>query len=220
VFVNATTPIHVGPQELTRRQQRYDRLAPPGLAVRLHDLPADAPAALETAADIERSERFVPAAMAAVPLGDFAAALPDCVLEPGAGPDGAELSMPLHGILRLTCGFLAGAGAPFGAVARNPAIAAELTRKVVAYGFARSFVGAVVLDLDVGAIADPVLWNAALTAAVRGLAAAGAAAVVNGCSAVDVSAADLPAAVVDPTELALGLLGTGAGRRVLAGIPG
>ncbi len=41
--VYAVTPIHVSPEELARRQARYDALCPAGLAVELHDVGPDAP---------------------------------------------------------------------------------------------------------------------------------------------------------------------------------
>jgi hypothetical protein len=45
--VYSVTPIHVGPEELARRQARYDALAPDGLTVTLTDLGPEAPRALE-----------------------------------------------------------------------------------------------------------------------------------------------------------------------------
>ena len=51
--VLAITPIHVGPEELARRQRRYDRLAPEGMSVTVVDLPIQAPTALGTDADVE-----------------------------------------------------------------------------------------------------------------------------------------------------------------------
>ena len=59
-------------------------------------------------------------------------------------------------------------------------------------------------------IADDARWVAALGGAVDALAGDGAELVVNGCSAVDLDGADpFPVPVVDPTALALRLIGAG-----------
>lgn len=198
----AITPIRVPPEELARRQRRYDLLAPPPLRVRLHNLP-DGPSALETAGDIRRSAELVARAIEDLDPATYDAVLPDCVLDPAVtGP-------PVYGILRLTAGFLAGCGLPFGAVTRNAAIGAELADRLRAYGMDGGYVGGAVLGLDVAAVADHPRWNAALGEAVARLGAEGAAVVLNGCSAVDVTV-DLGTPVIDPTALALRLLATGA----------
>lgn len=78
-----------------------------------------------------------------------------------------------------------------------------LADRVAAYGWADSFDGVRVLDLDVHAIADAERWIAAAGAAVESFGPG--AAVVNGCSAVDVPGRR----AVDPTALALRLLAAG-----------
>lgn len=112
----------------------------------------------------------------------------------------------MRGLLKLSAGHLAARGEKFGAVVRNEAIGAELTRRLAAYGVAAYSAGVEVLDLPFDAIADTAAWNAALGGAVTRLAGRGATAVLNGCSAVEVEPADLAARVVDPTALALRLL--------------
>jgi hypothetical protein len=92
-------------------------------------------------------------------------------------------------------------------VARNEPIARELDRLAGSYGLTTSG-QTLVLSLSVADIADEGGWAAALTSAVADLPCD---AVLNGCSAVDVSGRSAGPAVVDPTALAL---------RVLAGATG
>ncbi|GAA1211156.1 hydantoin racemase [Prauserella alba] len=210
----AVTPIQLPDEEIRRRQSRYDRLAPPGLEIVLRDVGPAAPGALDTDTAVRVSERAVASALDAA-LADRTAgwdlAFPDCVLDPavpaGVGTGGAAPSgTTIHGLLKLSAGVLAARGERFGAVVRNEAIAAELTRRLAAYGLVAYSAGVEVLDLPFDAIADTATWNAALGGAVTRLAERGATAVLNGCSAVDVEPADLAARIVDPTALALRLL--------------
>ncbi|WP_412517881.1 hypothetical protein K8Z49_07325 [Actinomadura madurae] len=202
----AVTPIHLPPEEIRRRQARYDRLAPPGLAVELRDVGPAAPGSLDDEASVRASEREVAAALAGVGQG-FDVAFPDCVLDP-AVPDGpaSDQGVPVNGLLKLSGMHLATANVRFGTVVRNEAIGAELGRRLKDYGLEAYVAGIAVLDLPFDAIADADAWNAALAEAVDALAAAGAAAVINGCSAVDVEEDRFAARVVDPTALALKLM--------------
>ncbi|MEO3827562.1 aspartate/glutamate racemase family protein [Actinomadura sp. B10D3] len=208
----AVTPIHLPPEEIRRRQARYDRLAPPGLAVELRDVGPAAPGSLDDEASVRASEREVAAALAGARQG-FDLAFPDCVLDP-AVPDGpADQGVPVNGLLKLSGMHLAAANVRFGAVVRNEAIGAELGRRLKGYGLEAYVAGIAILELPFDAIADADAWNAALAEAVDALAAAGAAAVINGCSAVDVEEDRFAARVVDPTALALKLMTlTTAGR--------
>jgi allantoin racemase len=206
VRIHAVTPIHVDADELARRQARYDALCPPGLRLELHDIGPDAPVALDTAEEVRESERLVVEALRSAPPG-YDVLLPDCVLDPGV--DQLQGELPVVGILRLSLGWQVLTGRPSGAVARNKAIADELAEKVAAYGWSGWFTGVRVLDLDVHAIADARRWNDAVGAALAALEADGAAAVINGCSAVEVPRRPgLP--VVDPTALALRVLAAGS----------
>lgn len=205
--IHAVTPIHVDPTELARRRARYDRLAPAGLTVALHDVGPGAPRALETAQDVRDSEGAVLAALRAAP-DDVDALLPDCVLDPGVGMHGWD-GPPVLGLLRLTVGWSASQGRQVGAVARNQAIADELTTRVGHHGFSSWFTGTEVLDLDVEAISDHVRWDAALSTALTRMGRAGVSTVVNGCSAVDVAEQPGRARAVDPTAAALRLLAAG-----------
>src|SRR5579875_1655205 len=119
----ASTPLHVGEDELARRQARYDRIAPPGLSIELHDLPSDAPRSLESEQDMRTSESFVIEALSAVPDG-YDAVFADCVLDPGISTLQHELAVPAIGILRTNLAHERALGRTTAAVVRNPAIAA------------------------------------------------------------------------------------------------
>lgn len=204
----SVTPIHLPPEEITRRQARYDRLAPAGLSIELRDVGPGAPGSLDDEESIRVSEREVAAAVAE-PGGDWDVVVPDCVLDP-AVPDGpADQRVPVNGLLRLSSMTLAAKNVRFGAVVRNEAIGAELGRRLKAYGLDAYVAGIAVLELPFDAVAEGETWNAALGAAVDALAAQGAAAVINGCSAVDVEEGRFRAEVVDPTALALQVLVAG-----------
>lgn len=208
----AITPIRVPTDELARRQARYDRLAPPPMRVLLLNLDGpDAPAALDTAADIRRSDELVAAEARGLDPGTFDAVLPDCVLDPGVDRLAGQAPVAVCGMLRLTGAFLAGHGVAYGSVTRNPAIGDELADRLRAYQLDAAFVGNAVLDLDFAAVADDARWTAALHDAAAALAGKGAGAVINGCSAVDLSGGTPApgAAVIDPTALALRLLAAG-----------
>lgn len=200
----AITPIHVSGEELVRRQQRYDRLAPAGVSIRLHDVGdgSEVPRALETADDITASEAALVQRFRCVDTDGVDGFLPDCVLDPVVDHD-VSLARPVFGIARLTAHFLAGFGVRVGAVARNEAIAAELDRKMRSYGlpFGRR---TDVLDLSVEDIADDAVWAAAVERTVAGMPCDH---VINACSAVDVAVNDHGPVLIDPTWMALQLIG-------------
>lgn len=204
--IRAITPIHVDAGELHRRQSRYSRLAPAGVAIRLDDLGAGpaVPRALQTADDIRRSETLVVEEIRRTDPDGFDGVLPDCVLDPGVGLDiGAAL--PVLGLLRLSTHLLAGVGQPFAAVTRNQAIGAELRRKVDIYGLTSLLCDVRVLGLSVEDIADDDTWAAAIVGSVGDLPVG---TVVNGCSAVEVQPAEAGPRIIDPTAAALQVLGS------------
>ncbi|MFR9730218.1 aspartate/glutamate racemase family protein [Saccharopolyspora sp. MS10] len=206
MLVRAVTPIVVGPQEVARRQARYDALSPAGVRVVLSDLPPGGPRALNTADDIDRSTALVAEALAAVP--DCDAVLPDCVLDPAIPARGGTIGgRPALGLLRLTVGAAVAAGHRIGAVTRNEAIAAELRRRVTDYGWADAFGEAAVLDLTVDDITDAARWSDAMRHPLRRAAENGTTAVINGCSAVETAQAENAPLVLDPIRTALGVLG-------------
>lgn len=203
----AITPIVVDDAELARRQARYDELAPDGVTVVLEHLDngtgngADLPRALETEDDVRASEAALQARYAAVDPSGWDGFLPDCVLDPMAGTDHG-LPRPVFGIGRLAAAFVAGQGARLGAVARNPAIAAELDRRLAEYAVP-TVAPTAVLNLSVDDIADDATWAAAVARTVEGLDCDY---VFNACSAVEVAEQADPPYVLDPTATALTLL--------------
>lgn len=203
----SVTPIHVGAEELARRQARYDSLLPAGVTLDLVDIGPAAPKALDTAEDIEASTAAVVVALRSAPNG-YDVLLPDCVLDPGVEQLAGEL--PVVGILQLSLGWQVVRGRRSGMVARNEAIAAELMDRARAYGWKQHVSGVEVLGLEVDAIADHAQWDGALDAALDRFDPS-VSAVINGCSAVPVKPHG-KVTVVDPTALALRLLAAEQGR--------
>jgi len=213
VRVRSITPIRVPDDELARRRARYARLAPPGVEVHLDNLDdgPSTPRQLEDDDDVDTSNDLVLAMALATDPAEFDLVLPDCVLDPAVGrlEAGAE-PVPIVGILQLTASHLAARGLAFTAVTRNRAIADELADRIHAYGHDDHFLGVDELDLDFDAIRDERRWHDALGPSRVAARDRGAAAVINGCSAVDVDDDAPGATVVDPTALALRLLGASA----------
>src|ERR1051325_7028855 len=104
VRIFSVTPIHVGDDELARRQARYDALSPPGVTVELRDIGAGAPVALNTGEDIRISESLVTRALRGAPDG-YDVLLPDCVLDPGVAALAGTLPVPVVGLLQLSLGW-------------------------------------------------------------------------------------------------------------------
>ena len=210
--LKSITPIRVTDAELARRQARYDELAPAGVQVHLVNLPdgPDVPRRLESADDIAASDALVAAEIARTDPAEFDAVLPDCVLDPAVATTAGSAPVPVFGILQQSAGFLALLRHRFGAVTRNRPIAEELRACVRRYHLEDAFDDVEVLDLSFDDIEDDARWNAAIDAVRERFAARSVAAVVNGCSAVDVRDRDGGVVVVDPTRLALRVLGLAA----------
>lgn len=213
--LRAVTPIHVDAAELTRRQRRYDRLAPDGVTVELSDLGdgPEVPRALENAADVRRSEALVVTSPQTTDPPTYDAFLPDCVLDPGAQAFGP---LPVLGQLRLSSHPLGATGRPFAAAARNQAIADELSGRLALYGLAEYCAQVRVLGLSIGDIDDAATWAESLAVAEADLEVGE---VINGCSAVDVASEGFGARVLDPTATALGVLGLVDGLQLLPSVP-
>lgn len=208
----ATTPLHVGADELARRQQRYDAISPVGMTVELHDLPENAPRQLDDANDITRSEEFVHTALGSAPA-EYDALMADCVLDPATSRLQEETTRPVLGILKLNLAHAAALAAPMGAVVRNDAIAAELRRLADVYGFAPWLGDVEILDLPFDAVSTGPAWQERLDEAAQTLGDKGARSLLNGCSAVDVDPQHPSAVpVVDPVVRALDLFAAGAAR--------
>lgn len=206
----AITPIAVSSEELSRRQARYARLCPPGVTVQVETLGlgSEVPRALDTAADIEASEQALLHRFRDADPAGVDAFLPDCVLDPTVDVANSGLSRPVLGLLKLAGHFLAGQGLSVGALARNEAIASELDRKYASYGLAPIVGGTRVLGLSVEDIADEEAWQSAVEGR---LGESDADVAINGCSAVEVGPSGRRPVVVDPTAVALQLLGLNLG---------
>lgn len=212
MHIFAVTPIHVPDDELRRRQARYDALSPDGITIDLHDIGEAAPTSLDTDQDVADSAGLVREAFERAP-DEADALLPDCVLDPSVAELSGRLDRPVFGILRSTLAWQRAAGRLVAGVTRNAVIATEFTRVATEYGYGNQLTQVAVLDLDVHAIADSARWAQALIDATQRLCEAGAAAVVNGCSAVDLPAAGREAIpLIDPTALALRLIAAGERR--------
>lgn len=209
MLIAAVTPIHVSPEELARRQARYDALSPAGVRVVLEDIGPTAPTALDTEQQVQDSAGLVRAALERAP-DEADALLPDCVLDPAVADLSDLLDRPVFGLLRCSLSWQRVAGRRVAAVTRNVAIAEEFRRVATAYGLAENLSTVEVLDLDVHAIADSARWATALVEAAARLANCGAAAVVNGCSAVDLPPDARPSIpLIDPTAQTLRLIAAG-----------
>lgn len=202
----AVTPVCVDEIELARRQHRYDRLAPPGVHVRLVNLGigSDIPHALENEEDIAASEAALIERFRGIDAAEVDAFLPDCVLDPTVGVQLPNVERPIYGILKLSAHFLHSQGASVGALARNVAIARELDRKLQTYGVGMPERPTAVLGLSVEDISDEEKWASSVARHLQDLHADY---VINGCSAVEVRPDGSNSVLIDPTALALKLIG-------------
>jgi allantoin racemase len=207
IRIHAVTPIEVSKEELRRRRVRYAAMAPEGVTVELDNLPGG-PQQLDSAAACRQSEEMVVEALRRGGGRPRDAVMADCVLDPGLERLAASVDVPAFGILQLATGALAAAGHRFGAVARNQAIADELTARVRAHGHLERFTGVRVLDLSLEDIADNRRWNSVLDGPAAAFADGPTSVILNGCSAVNVLPGRLSGvAVIDPTAFALRVLG-------------
>ena len=201
------TPIVVPDGELRRRQARYTELAPEGVTMELVNLD-HGPDRLETSEEIRRSEDLVYEQAVRMNVGDHDGVFLDCVLDPALERLQAHMDIPVFGITNLVSNFLGSLGLQMAAVARNRSIADELDARIEEFGWAHRFSGVLVLDLSLEDISDTGLWNTTVTERVSAGDLDNVDVVINGCSAVEVHPTGGPT-VVDPTALALRLIGVG-----------
>lgn len=211
--IRAITPILVDETELSRRQARYDRLAPAGWSITLENLPTGprTPDRLSTQQQIRDSEAAIAALDSSNTPSGFDALMPDCVLDPAV----PELTGAVLGITRLSAHVLAAFGIRFGVLTRNEAIGAEYRTVIERYGLAGMFDGVYVLGLSVADIADEDVWNAAVERVAQRALSDGTTVLINGCSAVEVTVADGAVRVIDPTGLALKVAELGRGLELI-----
>jgi Asp/Glu/hydantoin racemase len=213
------TPLHLTERELMRRQARFDRLAPPPLTIALTNLPADpeVPRNLDSDEACRASEAAVYQEGLRTDPADFDGILLDCVLDPALDTLERNAPVPVFGLLKLSASYLAALGKKLAAVTRNRAIATELTAKIESYHLGDHFHGVEVLDLSFDDIADESKWNATLRPVLGEFGRRDVRAIINGCSAVDVTERHERVAVIDPTALTLELLSLAAQRGILGG---
>lgn len=205
--LRAITPIVVSEEELSRRRVRYDALAPPGITIDLDNL-VTGPDRLESSDQIRESEQLVYEEALRTDLHRFDGIFLDCVLDPALEQLQAESAVPVFGITRLVSTFIASLGLQMAAVARNRAIADELTDRIEAFGWSSHLQRVLILDLSLEDISDTDRWNKVVAERVTNGDLVRVDAVINGCSAVEVHPAGGPP-VLDPTALALQLIGLG-----------
>ncbi len=206
--VKAIAPLRLDDEEMVRRQLRYSALAGPEMEIVLFNLEGDnAPLRFDSFEEIDASERLTWEEISRTSPDRFDVVLPDCVLDPGL-EKAAEAPVPAYGILRLAAGNLYSLGRPYAAVTRNDVIGQVLEEKVAGYGFSSVLVGREVLDIAFCFVSEGSGWNEAMAPIARKLADRGVTALLNGCSAVDIENRTLEGvAVIDPTEMALSVLG-------------
>jgi len=204
IRVKAIAPLQLDPEEVRRRQARYEAMATDRASITLVNLDGpNAPQRLDSEEDIRRSEALVYAEMLRTSADDFDVLLPDCVLDPAVG-DAFVTPVPTRGILQLASTALHQQGARYLGVTRNDAICNEFSQKIRDYGYAEDLQAIATLDVDFCFIADNRSWAKAMWPAIEQAQAGGLHYVLNGCSAV---AIDDPVVgdvrVIDPTALAL-----------------
>lgn len=213
--IKTITPLHVTEEELARRQERYSRLAPAPLQMRMANLPSDAPPTLGTAEACRASDTFVYDEAMQTDSDHFDAIFLDCVLDPSSEQLEKESPLPVFSLLKLSAMHLASLGYQLAAVTRNQVIADELEAKIHSYGLTACFHGTIVLNLSYEDVADDAKWNAALASAKNEAKQRGATALINGCSAVNVDEQDETILIVDPTDLALKLIAFAQNEKLL-----
>jgi Asp/Glu/hydantoin racemase len=169
----------------------------------------EGPSRLESEDQIRASEALVFEEAMRTDTSCFDGIFLDCVLDPALEQLRESVEIPVFGITNLVSNFLGSLGLRMAAVARNVSIAHELAERIDTFGWSKSMGGVIVLDLSLSDIADTDLWNRSVREHMDSGDLDGVDVVINGCSAVEVRPAGGPR-VIDPTTLALRLIGIGA----------
>ena len=212
--LRAVAPVVLPAAELERRQRRYDSLSPEGVGVEMAS-PSEGPDRLDGPDDVLASADCVYAEAMRTDWSRYGGVLLDCVLDPALERLEVDAAGPVVGITRLVSGYLTGLGHRIGGVARNQAIADELQRRLIDFGHRDRVEAVRVLHLSFEDVVRADAWNDALDKALVELQPSGVDSVINGCSAVEVRPEAGPA-VIDPTALALELVGDAVRRGLLA----
>jgi Asp/Glu/hydantoin racemase len=208
VRLRAIAPIALPDEELIRRRDRYAAISPSNVSIHLDNL-HDGPLRLESEDQIRRSEALVFEEALKTDMSRFDGIFLDCVLDPALEQLQETAVIPVFGITNLVSNFLGSLGLRMAAVARNESIAHELEERIDAFGWSRQMGRVIVLDLSLDDIGDADLWNRTVREHMDSGGLESVDVVINGCSAVEVRPAEGPR-VIDPTALALRLIGIGA----------
>jgi len=208
VKIRAIAPILLPQDELLRRRDRYAAISPPNVSIHLDNLTAG-PQRLESDEQIRRSENLVFGEAMRTDPERFDAVLLDCVLDPALERLQTALPLPVFGITHLVSNYLGSLNLRMAAVARNKAIADEIADRIDSFGWSSHLEKVIVLDLSLKDIGDTDLWNETVAERVGSGELESIDVVINGCSAVEVRPIGGPR-VIDPTALALALIGVGA----------
>jgi Asp/Glu/hydantoin racemase len=206
--LRAITPIVLPIEELVRRRERYAAISPPNVIIQLDNL-TEGPSRLESEDEIRRSEVLVFEEALRSDRARFDGIFLDCVLDPALEQLRETVELPVFGITNLVSNFFGSLGLTMAAVARNEPIAHELAARIDAFGWSQQMDGVVILDLSLKDIGDTDLWNRTVRDHMGSGEFGRIDVVINGCSAVEVRPAGGPR-VIDPTALALRLIGLGA----------
>jgi len=213
VKIRAIAPILLPQDELLRRRDRYAAISPPNVSIHLDNLTAG-PQRLESDRQIRRSENLVFDEAMRTDHEQFDAIFLDCVLDPALERLQTASPLPVFGITHLVSNYLGSLNLRMAAVARNKAIADELADRIDSFGWSSHLEKVIVLDLSLKDIGDTDLWNTTIAERVGSGELESIDVVINGCSAVEVRPVGGPT-VIDPTALALALIGVGT--HLLAG---
>lgn len=212
--LRAVAPVVLPAVELERRQRRYDSLSPERIEIEMAS-PSEGPDRLDSPDDVLASADCVYAEVMRTDWSRYGGVLLDCVLDPALERLEVDATGPVVGITRLVSGYLTGLGHRIGGVARNEAIADELQRRLIDFGHRDRVEAVRVLHLSFEDVVRTDTWNGALDKALVELQPGGVDSVINGCSAVEVRPEAGPV-VIDPTALALELVGDAVHRGLLA----
>jgi allantoin racemase len=192
--VRVVSPLGASPDDLARRQRRYQEHAGPGTVVTVANLQGG-PAALDSAADVEASAAAMLAQERLVGREGCDAILVDCVFDPAVAAIGKVTSVPTFGPTHLTLPRVTAVARGFSIVARSQAQCELLAELVDGYGFGHALRSLRALGITYEEAKRPEVFEAAMGARLRdAVRRDGAEAVVMGSTTMALSPALLAAA--------------------------